>query len=175
MVVVCAHSNAALTNKHTTNETASKCMAPSVHCSSNWHANTCVVLVSCRAVWCCVVLCCVVLCVVHNRLKDEGLLCMRPWHDEVIVVMAPPKAPTRCFYNSIIRETLSTNDKDRVSWTGNLLCLSSSLQSEVCPDLGGVTRYTLNALLQVRRCQRRGDGGAAGTVGRGVEGTCGSE
>lgn len=83
------------------------------------------------------------------RLKEEGLLCMRPWHDEVIMVMAPPKPPMRCFYNSIIRETLSSNDQSRVSWTGNLLCLSSSLQSEICPDLGGLTRYALNGLLQV--------------------------
>jgi hypothetical protein len=74
---------------------------------------------------------------------------MRPWHGEVIVVMAPPKPPIRCWYNSIMRETLSPVDQSRVSWTGNLLCLSSSLQSEICPDLGGVTRYALNALLQV--------------------------
>ena len=81
---------------------------------------------------------------------------MRPWHDEVIVVMAPPKPPLRCFVNSIIRDTLSTVDQGRVSWTGNLLCLQSSLQSEICPDLGGTTCYTLNALLQVCVCVGRG-------------------
>jgi hypothetical protein len=74
---------------------------------------------------------------------------MRPWHDEVIVVMAPPKPPKRMFYNSIIRDTLATNDQGRVSWTGNLLVLQSSLQAEICPDLGGTSRYTLNGLLQV--------------------------
>jgi hypothetical protein len=74
---------------------------------------------------------------------------MRPWHDEVIVVMAPPKPPIRCFYNSIMRDTLSTTDQAKLSWTGNLLCLTSSLQQEVCPDLGGISRYAMSALLMV--------------------------
>lgn len=94
---------------------------------------------------------------------------MRPWHDDVIVVMAPPKPPLRCFYNSIIRETLSTVDKERLSWTGNLLCLSSSLQSEICPDLGGVTRYALNGLLQVIEGEGEAGGGEGNREGESRE------
>jgi hypothetical protein len=76
-----------------------------------------------------------------------------PWHDEAIVAMAPPKAAIHCWCSTVMRETLSFVNQSRVSWTGDLLCLSSSLRPEVrpwaWPDIGGVTRYALSALLQV--------------------------
>jgi hypothetical protein len=62
--------------------------------------------------------------------------------------MAPAKSG-KLMVNAIIRETLSTTDKERLSWTGNILLLSSSLQPELAPDLGGVTCYALEPLLQV--------------------------
>lgn len=65
----------------------------------------------------------------------------------------PPTALLCCCtclqVNTIIRETLSATDKERLSWTGNILLLSSSLQPELAPDLGGVTSYALLPLLQV--------------------------
>jgi hypothetical protein len=95
-------------------------------------------------------------------MKEEGLLCMRPYHDEVIVVMAPPKPPIRCFYNSIMRDTLSAQDQAKLSWTGNLLCLTSSLQQEMCPDLGGISRYAMSALLTVSVSSWGLEGGRVG-------------
>jgi hypothetical protein len=67
----------------------------------------------------------------------------------VIAVCAPP-AERRFFYNSILRDAVSTADRERISWTGNLLFLSSSLQPEVDSMLGGMTRDTLTGKLQVR-------------------------
>jgi hypothetical protein len=62
--------------------------------------------------------------------------------------MAPAKS-SKLMVNAIIRETLSSTDKERLAWTGNILLLSSSLQPELAPDLGGVTGYALEPLLQV--------------------------
>jgi hypothetical protein len=62
--------------------------------------------------------------------------------------MAPAKS-AKLMVNAIIRETLSSTDKERLAWTGNVLLLSSSLQPELAPDLGGVTGYALEPLLQV--------------------------
>jgi hypothetical protein len=101
------------------------------------------ILACCRCYHCCCCCCCC-----SSELKPEGLLCIRPWHDENIAVMAPSKSG-KLLVNAIIRETLSTVDKERLSWTGNILLLSSSLQPELAPDLGGVTCYALEPLLQV--------------------------
>lgn len=84
-----------------------------------------------------------------SELHPDGLLSVRPWHDETIAVMAPNRTSnTKLLFNAIMRETLAQEHKNKLSWQGNCLMLSSSLQSDIHRELGGVTRYVLLPALQ---------------------------
>eukprot|EP00878_Enallax_costatus_P025344 GHUV01027114.1.p1 GENE.GHUV01027114.1~~GHUV01027114.1.p1 ORF type:complete len:222 (+),score=50.42 GHUV01027114.1:1259-1924(+) len=84
------------------------------------------------------------------ELHPDGLLSVRPWHDETIAVMAPHKNPGthKMLVNAIMRESLAQEHKNKLTWHGNCLMLSSSLQSDLHRDLGGVTRYAVTSALQ---------------------------
>eukprot|EP00775_Hariotina_reticulata_P002289 gene2289-2599_t len=65
-----------------------------------------------------------------SELKPDGLLCTRPWHDDTIAVMAPVKT-AKLLVNALVREAVSSADKERLMWMGNVLLLSSSLQDKL--------------------------------------------
>lgn len=84
-----------------------------------------------------------------SDLHPDGLISVRPWHDDTIAVMAPHKtSAVKLLVNAIMRETLFLEHKNKLNWQGNCLMLSSSLQSDIHRDLGGVTRYALMPVLQ---------------------------
>lgn len=91
-------------------------------------------------------------------LHPDGLISVRPWHDETIAVMAPHRSShVKLLVNAIMRETLAQEHKNKLSWQGNCLLVSSSLQSDIHRDLGGVTRYALMPALQDKLKARAAD------------------